>query len=262
MDNFWKKQQPSKPLFPDALWNKPERKTGKLAIIGGNRNGFAAVAAAYETARRLNVDSAKVILPDSLKKQIPTQIFDATFSESNPSGSFAKNALNELNAASDFADASILIGDSGANAETSTLFENFLRVNSDRKLTVTRDAVDNLIRSAEETLNYPNLHLVLSISQLQKLARSVYYPRVITLSQSLAQTAETLHKFSLTFPVSLTLWHDGQLFFAKNGAVFSQDFDQPVRVWSGEIAVRETIWSIWSSTSDPTQNIISSWTEL
>ena len=262
MDNFWKKQQSSKPLFPDIIWNRPERKTGKISIVGGNRNGFAAVAAAYETARQLNINSAKIILPDSLKKQIPIEIFDAIFTESNPSGSFAKNALNELNAAANFADASILIGDSGANAETSALFETFLRENFDQSITVTRDAVDSLIRSAEEILNYPKLHLVLSISQLQKLARNVYYPRIITLSQGPAQIAETLHKFSLTFPTSITLWHAGQLFFAKNGTVFSQDFAQPMRVWSGEVAVRETVWSIWSQESNLTQSIVSSWTEL
>ena len=261
MNDFWQKQDPEKPLFENILWNKPERKTGKIVIIGGNKNGFAAVAKAYEVSRKMPVEEVKIVLPDSLKKTLPTNVFDATFAESNPSGSFAKNALPMLDAAASFANATILIGDSGVNAETSELFANFIRQNPG-PITITRDAADALANSAEDILNRENIHLVLSISQLQKFSRNVYYPRAITLSMAAPQLAETLHKFTLTFPVSLTVWHAGQIFFAKNGDVFSQDFDQPMRVWSGEIAVRETVWTLWNERKDFAKNVVSSWTEL
>ena len=265
IEKYWKKQSSLKPIFPDFLWNKPERKTGRIAIIGGNSRGFSSVVAAYSTALKFPVENVKIILPDSLKKQIPSNILDVIFAKSGPSGGFSNEALPELNAAESYSNSAILIGDSGANAETSALFTKFIREKTSL-ITITRDAVDLISNSAEEILTKPNIHLVLGISQLQKLSRKVYYPRVITLTASPIQLAETLHKFTLTYPAKISLWHAGQLFFATNGQVFSMDFDQPMRVWSGEIAVRESIWTTWISPEnlerDFAKSVISSWLEL
>ena len=55
MDNdYWQKQTPGKVLFDDVLWSKPERRdqAGRLAIVGGNSQGFWAVVA--PTAKRRN----------------------------------------------------------------------------------------------------------------------------------------------------------------------------------------------------------------
>lgn len=262
MNDFWRKQIPGESLFPDVLWNKPERKSvaGKLAIVGGNVQGFAAVAAAHQISSQLGIGAIKIILPDVLKRKIPPIITDAIFSPSNLSGGFARDAIIDLRAAADFADAILFIGDNGANSETAALFETFLRENQKTPAILTRDAVDLVKNSAEDILNRENTHFVVSFSQLQKIFREIYYPRVLTFSQGIKQIAETLHKFTITYPATITLWHENNLICAKSGEVISQNFDQPLRVWSGEVATRETVWQIWQN--NVIKAIAASWTEL
>ena len=69
-DDFWLKQTATKPLFPDIEWNKPEQRSraGRLGIIGGNKLGFAGVAAGYETALTTGVGEVRVVLPDADEK--------------------------------------------------------------------------------------------------------------------------------------------------------------------------------------------------
>jgi len=261
MEKFWQKQEPDQPLFPDVLWSKPERRdaAGRIAIVGGNSRGFAAVAAAYQTALTTGVGEARVILPDALKKKI-NGLMDIIFAPTNPSGGLARDALNELYAAADWANAILFIGDSGANSETAALLETFLSKDTITSVVLTRDAVDLIKPAAEIVLNRASTHLIVSLSQLQKLFREVYYPRVLTFSQGVKQIAETLHKFTITYPATITLWHSGFLFVAKGGQVISQKFDQPLRVWNGEIATHEAVWQIWQS--DPIKAAVSAWAEI
>ena len=203
-NSFWQKQERSAPLFPDVAWSKPERRdlAGKLAIIGGNSQIFAAVAAARQTAFQVGAGEVKVILPESLKKALPasftTQLSDVIFSSAGPSGGFAAAALNDWLAAADWANVVLFVGDSGANSETASLLETFLDHNQHTPVVITRDAVDLIKHSAESILRREPTHLVVSFSQLQKLFRSVYYPKVLTFNQGVKQIAETLHKFTIS----------------------------------------------------------------
>ena len=54
---YWYRQSANKPLYPDIEWSKPEQRSraGKLAIIGGNKLGFASVGEAYTTAQSIGV---------------------------------------------------------------------------------------------------------------------------------------------------------------------------------------------------------------
>ena len=257
---YWRKQSIDKPLFKNSLWERPERKTGKILLIGGSERGFAALTAAYDTAKKMNAESVKVILPDILKMRIPFGILDVVFVPSNPSGGLSRNAIGTLNAAAQPADGVVLIGDNGANAETASLFEDFIASNPETNFTIARDALDLLINTSEIILQNPHVQLVLSLSQFQKITRATYYPRVVAFTQGASQIAETLHKFTLTYPTSLTLWHSNQLFFSRKGLVFSQDFAQPMRVWSGEVAMRGAVWRSWQS--NITKAILNSWIGL
>ena len=98
--DYWRKQNPAKPLFPDIEWAKPEQRAqrGRLGIVGGNKLGFAGVAEAYQTALSTGVGEVRVVLPDALKRSIPPAMTDVIFAPSNPSGSLARGAINELRA--------------------------------------------------------------------------------------------------------------------------------------------------------------------
>ena len=268
MNDYWHKQQPSKPLYGEVLWSKPERRdqAGRLTIVGGNSRGFWAVAAAYQVARRTGVGEIRVIMPDALKTKLPAQVRlqmdDLLLVPSNPSGGMALGAEKYLDVAAAWSGQMLFIGDSGANSETAQLLQKFLTDADymDTTATVARDAVDLVVYDAESVLNRSKCCLVVSLAQLQKLARAVYYPRVITFSQGVRQVAETLHKFTITYSATIVLFHNGNLLVAQGGRVISQEFDEAMRVWNGELPTRAAAWQVWQS--DPVKAIATSWAEL
>ena len=119
------------------------------------------------------------------------------------------------------------------------------------KIIITRDAVDALSNSApDKDLMNENLIIFVSMAQLQKLFRAVYYPKVLLLTQSLMQVAENLHKFTLSYPVSIITLHDNQVIIAKNGNVNVVPLEKtgysPMTIWSGELAAKLTVMNLFN----------------
>src|SRR5471030_891522 len=102
----WLRQTADKPLFPDLLWSRPEnkRQAGKLLIVGGSVDGFAAPAAAFSAAAEAGIGTARVLLPDSTRKVLGTSFAEAEFCPSTPSGSFSRQALAQLLENAEWAD--------------------------------------------------------------------------------------------------------------------------------------------------------------
>lgn len=256
--SYWKKQAAETPLFPDIEWSKPEQKSmaGKLGIIGGNKLGFAGVAEAYSVALETGAGNIRVLLPDVLKKTIPAAITDAVFAPTNPSGSLNKDALDEMNAMSAWADEVLLIGDAGRSSETAILYEQFIQ-KYEGQLVLTRDAIDLVKNSAELLVERPKTVLVASFAQLQKLFQSVYYPKVLTFSMQLTNLVEAVHKFTITYPVTIVVLHQDHLVIAHNGEVVSQKWDNPMMIWRGSVAAKAAAYWLWSPTK-PLEAIASS----
>lgn len=246
MHPYWQKQSPTKPLFPDIEWNKPEQRAlaGKLAIIGGNKLGFVAIRDAYEVAQGLGAGQIRAILPDVLKKTVPTSVSDAMFLPSNTSGGFSREALGEFQAACEWADLCLLVGDAGRNSETAMAFERLL--DSSTPTVITRDAVDLVMQTMSTLVNRDNTVLVVSFAQLQKIFQTVYYPKILSFSMQLLQLVEALHKFTITYPVTIVTFHQSQLIVAHGGNVVSQDFDQPMAIWRGVTAAKVSTYLLWS----------------
>lgn len=244
---YWQKQTSEKPLFPDIEWSKPEQRAlrGKLGIIGGNKLGFAGVAESYSAALTAGVGEVRVLLPDVLKKTIPTIITDTVFAPTNPSGSLAKDARWELHALGSWASAVLLVGDAGRNSETAILYEDFL-TDYQGPLTLTRDAVDLVKNSPQALVERPKTLLVISFAQLQKLFQSVYYPKILTFSMQLTSLVEALHKFTITYPVTIAVLHKDYLLVAHGGAVTSTKWDNPMAIWRGITATRAASYWLWS----------------
>lgn len=244
---YWHKQEQGKALFPDIEWSKPERRdqAGKLAIIGGNKLGFAGVAEAYGVASTIGIGQARVLLPDALRKTIPASMTDVMFGDSNPSGSLANNALNDMQVLGEWADGVLLVGDAGRNSETAITYEQFLGTYSGQ-LTITRDAVDLLKNSAHTLVERENTLLVVSFAQLQKLFQAVYYPKILTFSMQLTLFVEALHKFTITYPCTIMTLHKDTLLIASNGEVVSQHWDEPMTIWRGTTATRAACYWLWN----------------
>ena len=244
---YWQTQAPNKPLFPNIEWSKPEQRSqaGRLAIFGGNKLGFAGVAESYSTALKTGAGEVRVLLPDILRKTIPTNITDTVFGATNPSGSLAANALGDMEALDTWATGVLLIGDAGRNSETAILYENFI-LSSTKPLTITRDAVDLVKNSASTLVERPNTLLVVSFAQLQKLFQSVYYPKILTFSMQLTSLVEALHKFTITYPVSIAVLHKDYLVISSEGKVTSTQWENAMAIWRGQVATRAAVYWLWN----------------
>lgn len=255
---YWHKQTTDKPLYPDIAWSKPEQKSqaGRLGIIGGNKLGFAGVAEAYGGALRTGVGEVRVLLPDALKKSIPPIMTDVMYGATNPSGGLAKDSLTEMKAIGDWATGILMIGDAGRNSETAIVYEDFLREYRG-PLTITRDAIDLIKHASSNIIERPDTLLVASFAQLQKLFQLTYYPKILTFNMQLTGLVEAVHKFTITYPVSLTVLFKDQLLVASAGEVTSTPWDNPMAIWRGSVAAKASCYWMWSP-SKPLESVTAS----
>ncbi len=246
---YWQTQAPSKPLFPDIEWGKPEQRSqrGRLGVIGGNKLGFAGVAESYQIALETGAGECRVLLPDCLRKQIPAAMTDVVFGASNPSGSLAKNALTEALALVHWSSCLLMAGDAGRNSETAIVYSDLLR-NYTGPVVITRDAIDLVKNDSGALVNRPDTTLVLSFAQLQKLFQSVYYPKMLTFSMQLMQLVEAVHKFTITYPITITVLHKDTLIVAHGGEVTTTKWDNPMAIWRGHTAARAASYLMWTPT--------------
>ena len=258
MHDYWKQQQPTKPLFPDSEWSKPEQKSsrGRLGIIGGNKLGFAGVAESYSTALNTGAGEVRVLLPDCLRKSIPASMTDVIFAACNPSGSLSRDALPDLTALGTWASCLLLAGDAGRNSETAIVYSDLIQ-NYTGQLVITRDAVDLVKNDSEALVNRPNTVLIVSFAQLQKLFQAVYYPKMLTFSMQLLQLVEAVHKFTVTYPVTIAVLHRDTLVVAHDGEVVTTKWEAPLAIWRGITAARAATYLMWTP-GQPLQAIATS----
>ena len=256
--SYWKRQSADAPLFPDIKWSKPEQKSqsGKIGIIGGNQLGFAGVAEAYSTALGTGAGHVRVLLPDILRKTIPAIITDTVFAPTNPSGSLSKDAIAEMSALGEWANSILLIGDAGRSGETAVVYEQFIQKYTGQ-LVLTRDAIDLVKNGSEMLVERPNTVLIASFAQLQKLFQAVYYPKVLTFSMQLTNLVEAVHKFTITYPVTLVVLHKDHIVIAHGGDVTSQVWNSPMLIWRGTVAAKAAAYWLWTP-SKPLEAITSS----
>ena len=247
--NYWQKQG-KKPLFDELDIERPERKqlAGRLLIVGGSKGSFFAVANAMTQAVAVGIGEVKVLLPDSLKKQVPANS-DVVFAPSEAAGGFGKGAVNFATAAAENTDFIFMIGDMGKNSETTTFAERLV-AGRNKPILITRDAVELLATSAQDWLEGDGVVLCATLPQLQKIFRAVYYPKMITLSMPTNQLIESLHKFTITYPVMVTTYHNGQIIVAQGGEVVTTglgdtNYNQ-INLWSGELAVKIAALTLWN----------------
>ena len=234
-------------LYPDIEWGKPEQRAlaGRLGIVGGNKLGFAGVAEAYDIAKATGVGETRILLPDVLRKTIPKTITDALYAPTNPSGSLTRDALTDMSALGSWAQSILLIGDAGRSSDTAILYEDFVR-QYHGQLVVTRDAIDLLKNSAASLLERPDTLLVASFAQLQKLFQAVYYPKILTFSMQLTNLVEALHKFTITYPVTIAVLHKEAFLIAHNGEVSTTPWTNPMAIWRGSVAAKAATYWLWN----------------
>lgn len=245
--SYWHRQTADKALYPDIEWSKPEQRSvaGRLGIIGGNKLGFAGVGEGYSIATTAGVGEIRILLPDVLRKTVPASITDAKFASTNPSGGLSRDALSEMKAMGDWSTGILLIGDAGRNSETAIVYDDFIR-DYQGQLTITRDAFDLLKSTLDLVVDRPNTLLVISFAQAQTLFKSIYYPKILTFSMQLQQLVEALHKFTITYPITIATFHQGQIVIASAGEVTTTPWENPMAIWRGSVATQAAVYWLWS----------------
>ncbi len=232
----------------DLGWNIPERAQGSVNIIGGNANSFRTeIKVAEFLANHYKIKEVNVILPDALKGKLP-DLPNIQFLPSTESGSFDES--QELINVFGTAEFNLILGDLSKNSMTARALASAYK-SSEKSLLITRDAVDLLTETgAEKTLMNENLVLFASVAQLQKLLRAIYYPKMLLLSQSLVQVAEVLHKFTLSYPISVVTLHNEQILIASSGTVRAMPLSKtgyaPLDFWNGELAAKITALNLFN----------------
>jgi hypothetical protein len=250
VQDWWLRQSPDEPLFPDVLWSRPETKSraGKLLIIGGNLHGFAAPATAYGAATAAGIGSCRVILPNSTLKALGKGIFEADFAESTPSGSFARSALDQLLDNAGWADGVLLAGDFGRNSETAILLESFIKKYRGQ-LTLAGDANDYFLNSESLALGRNNTALVINLGKLQKLAQNNRPSTRILHSMNLHELVTVLSDWTNSTPVAFITRHADNLIVAHEGKVSTTPYKEEIK-WQTELAAYASVW--WLQQPDKT----------
>lgn len=239
---YWHKQEPETPLFPELQWSRPENRhtAGKLLIVGGNSHGFNAPATAYHVASEAGIGTARVLLPDALQKTLGKHMVTAEFAPGTPSGSFSKQALDEVLDQSSWSDGVLLSGDFGRNSETAILLESVAQKYKGR-LIVTRDTTDNFYHIPKVLLDREETLLVVSFAQLQKLASAAKFGHALTFSMDLLNLIDGLHEFTKLHQAVIMVRHLDNIIVADGGRISTTKIDEEA-VWRVTFASRSAVW--------------------
>lgn len=250
--SYWQKQV--KPLFNDLIWNIPEQRTGQINIIGGNSQSFHPIIRIGEFLNQtFPLRNVQILLPDALRGQLPP-IANINFAPSTNSGSLDKSPqLAEMFDSGDFI---IVAGDLSKNSSTAIAISDAITTNlkhsetQTKPLLITRDSIDLLTESFNSILTHPQLFIVASMLQLQKIFRATYYPKMIMLSQPLIPIIETLHKFTLTYPATILTFHENTIIIANNGNIVTTPIANtdysPISLWSGQLAAKVAALNLYN----------------
>ncbi len=239
---YWHKQT-AKPLFPELEWSRPENKAqaGKLLIIGGSQFGFVEPSEAYKVAEKAGVGTARLILPESLRKYTGRTFSMGELAPITRSGSFSLQALAAFVDNAVWADAVLVAGGIGRNSETTVLLETFLEKHQG-KVALTKDAADLLCTQPIVVLHRPNTLLVVAMGQLRQLGMAAHFPRAFTSQMGLVQLADNLHEFTKRFELAIITRHQNHYVVAVGGQVSTTPVKTEQPIWRITTAATATVW--------------------
>ena len=241
---YWIKSD--KPIDENIFWNVPEQKTGTLQIIGGNSNNFSTEIRQAEFLNSKNLKEVRLLLPDALRTKVPP-IPGINFAPSTESGSFDKS--DELKFAVEDADITLFSGNFTKNSKTAVALTKILK-ESTKPVVLARDTIDVVSESAEEFIEKGNTTIVASMAQLQKLFKNLMYPKMILLSSPLMPVVEVLHKFTLSYPVTIFTFHQEKIIVASTGKVITTSISAtdytPIGLFMHDVPSKIAALQLWN----------------
>ena len=255
--DYWQKAENDKTL-KDLAWNFPEQKSKTLSIIGGHSASFTTEVKVSEYVSKTFPFLKEInnFFPDSLKSKFPP-LENLKFFASSDSGSFKRSSdFRESLANSDFG---LILGDLSKNSETALGISELIANSGSTPILLARDSIDLVANESLNIIMKENLFIFASLAQLQKIFRALYYPKMLLLSQPLLPVIETLHKFTLSYPVSILTFHEGHFIAAQNGKVSTIPLEKTayslISLWSGELAAKISVFAMFNPSS-PLESIL------
>jgi ADP-dependent NAD(P)H-hydrate dehydratase / NAD(P)H-hydrate epimerase len=240
----WLKQSSAAPLYEDLLWSRPENKrhAGKLLIVGGHKDNFAAVAGAFSAAKQHGAGQVRVVVPDALEKTLKTFIAEASFAPSTSSGGFSKRAIAELTVEAEWADAVLIVGDIGRNSETAVVMERFSQTYKGL-IVFARDACDWALHQPHSILDRGNTAIIATIAQLHKISKVLRLSDPITYSGDMLTLSRQLRGLTQDAAAVVVTNQQQQLAVAYRKLVSSTALSKKESdPWRTETAASVAVW--------------------
>ena len=83
---------------------------------------------------------------------------------------------------------------------------------------------------------------------------------LLTFSIQLASLVEALHKFTITYPVTIAVLHKDCLVVANGGEVTTTQWQNPMAIWRGSVATKAAGYWLWN-TGKPLEAVTASLAE-
>ena len=129
----------------------------------------------------------------------------------------------------------------GRNSETAIMIEKFLR-ECEAPAVFTKDAADYITALPVPALERPNTTLVVSFSQLQRLAIAAKFDQALTFSMDILRLISWLHAFTERFAPHIVVKHLDHIFVAVHGEVSSTKLQKDLPIWREKAAAYSAVW--------------------
>lgn len=208
-------KQSDKVLYGDILWSRPVRRTGRILLVGGHRDGFAELQKLYQGFEKAQVAECQLALPDKLSKLVGN-LEGVNLLASTPSGSIARDALSELVYLSNESDLVSLGPDLSNNSET-ILTAQRLIAQTRASILIPPQSTEQLLSEAGQWKNKDNLLLFVNQKQLYKLAIKLSANVTIPLQASNDSTAQISLAISKEYAPSIVVLTADSAIVTVNG---------------------------------------------
>lgn len=208
-------KQTDKPLYEDILWNRPVRRTGRVLLVGGHRDGFSELQKLFQGFEAAQVAECRLALSDKLAKLVGN-LEGISLVASNPSGSIARDALGELVHLANESDLVSLGPDLSNNSETILTMHRLID-ETRASVVIPPQSAEQLLTELGEWKNKKNLLLFMNHKQLYKLATKLAVDVTIPLNPSSDTITEIAAATSTAFLPSLVVLFENSIIIAVNG---------------------------------------------
>lgn len=201
--------------YNDILWSRPTRRTGRILLAGGHRDGFADLQKTFIGFDVAGAAECHLALPDKLSKLVGN-LEGVTLVPSNPSGSIARDAVAELVHLANEADLICAGPDLSNNSETTLALQRVI-AETHASVVIPPTSTEQLLDEAGEWRTKSNMMIFMNQKQLFKLTAKLAVDTTIPLTITPEAISEISQKTSLDYsPVIVVITKDA-LIYSTNG---------------------------------------------